>query len=49
VPPRGGTGKTRRSNAPGRVAGRCWRLAHASALEALHELGRRLTVMRGVL
>jgi hypothetical protein len=30
-------------------AGRGWRLAHGSALEALGELGRRLTVMRGVL
>jgi hypothetical protein len=34
---------------PGRVWGRGWRLAHSSALEALGELGRRLTVMRGVL
>jgi hypothetical protein len=30
-------------------AGRGWRLAHGSALEALGELGRRLTVVRGVL
>jgi len=30
-------------------AGRCWRLAHGSALEALGELGRRLTVVHGVL
>jgi len=48
VPPRGGTGKTLRPQRPaGR--GRGWRLAHGSALEALSELGRRLTVMRGVL
>jgi len=30
-------------------ARRGWRLAHGSALEALGELGRRSTVMRGVL
>jgi len=49
VPPRGGTGKTLRSSIPGRVFGRGWRLAHGSAREALGELGRRLTVVRGVL
>ncbi len=30
-------------------AGRCWRLAHVSVLETLGELGRCLTVVRGVL
>jgi len=30
-------------------AGRGWRLAHGSAREALGELGRRSTVVRGVL
>jgi len=30
-------------------AGWSWRLAHGRALEALGELGRRSTVMRGVL
>jgi hypothetical protein len=30
-------------------ARRGWRLAHGSALEALGELGRRLTVVHGVL
>jgi hypothetical protein len=30
-------------------AGRCWWLAHESALEALRELGRRLTVTFEVL
>jgi hypothetical protein len=30
-------------------ARRCWRLAHESTLEVLGELGRRLTVVHGVL
>jgi len=49
VPPDGGTGKTlgRRDRNKARRPGR-W-LAHASAHEALAELGRRPTVVRGVL